>query len=137
MEAIISAPVQTGPGAHSATYTMRTGSFPGVKRPGRGADHPPPSNAEVKERVELYLYSPSGPLWPVSAQSLPFICTYDRNVHICTATAARSPFKDETRLFYIRIQCVPRSKHCPPRLHKTSLLMLHKAKVAVCSEIHT
>ena len=26
-----------------------TGSFPGVKRPGRGFDHPPPSNAEVKE----------------------------------------------------------------------------------------
>ena len=26
-----SAPVQTGPGAHPASYTMRTGSFPGVK----------------------------------------------------------------------------------------------------------
>jgi hypothetical protein len=26
---------------------------PGVKRPGRGVDHPPPSSAEVKERVEL------------------------------------------------------------------------------------
>ena len=37
----------------------------GVKRPGRGFDHPPPSSAEVKERTELYLYSPSGPLWPV------------------------------------------------------------------------
>jgi hypothetical protein len=24
-----------------------TGSFPGVKRPGRGVDHPPPSSAEV------------------------------------------------------------------------------------------
>jgi hypothetical protein len=24
-----------------------------------------PSSAEVKERVELYLYSPSGPSWPV------------------------------------------------------------------------
>jgi len=35
-----SAPVQTGPGAHPASYTMVTGSFPGVKRPGRGIDHP-------------------------------------------------------------------------------------------------
>jgi hypothetical protein len=35
-------------------------SFPGVKRPGRGVDHPPPSSAEIKERVELYLYSPMG-----------------------------------------------------------------------------
>jgi hypothetical protein len=41
--------VQTGPGAHPASCTMGTGSFPGVKRPGRGADHPPPSSAEVKK----------------------------------------------------------------------------------------
>ena len=31
-----SAPVQTGPGAHPASCTMGTGSFPGVKS-GRGA----------------------------------------------------------------------------------------------------
>jgi hypothetical protein len=35
-----SAPVQTGPGAHPASYTMGTGSFPEVKRPWRGIDHP-------------------------------------------------------------------------------------------------
>jgi len=34
-EARFSAPVQTGPGAHPATCTMGTGSFPGVKS-GRG-----------------------------------------------------------------------------------------------------
>jgi hypothetical protein len=34
---------------------MDTGSFLGVKRPGRDVDHPP-SNGEVKERVELYHY---------------------------------------------------------------------------------
>jgi len=39
-------------------------SFPGLKQPGRGIDHPPPSSAKVKERVELYLYSPSGPSRP-------------------------------------------------------------------------
>jgi len=60
-----SAPVQTGTGAHPASYKMGTGSFMGVKRLGRGVDHPPPSSAEVKERVELYCYSPSGPSWPV------------------------------------------------------------------------
>ena len=42
-----------------------TRSFLGLKRPGRGADHPPPSSAEVKERVQLQLYSLSGPLRPV------------------------------------------------------------------------
>jgi hypothetical protein len=35
-----SAPVQTGPGAHPASYTMGIGSFPQVKRPGRGVEHP-------------------------------------------------------------------------------------------------
>jgi hypothetical protein len=60
-----SAAVQTGPGSHPASCTMGTGSLPGVKRPGRGVDHPPASSAEVKERVELYLYSNSGPLWHV------------------------------------------------------------------------
>jgi hypothetical protein len=52
-------------GSVQDTTTMGTGSSPGVKRPGRGVDHPPPSSAEVKERLELYLYSPSGPSWPV------------------------------------------------------------------------
>ena len=60
-----SATNQTGSGAHPASYTKATGSFPGVKWPGRGVDHPTPSSAEVKERVELYLYFPSGPSWPV------------------------------------------------------------------------
>jgi hypothetical protein len=42
--------VQTGSGTHPASYPMGTGSpFPGGKaRPGRDADHSPPSSAEVK-----------------------------------------------------------------------------------------
>ena len=37
-----SALVQTGPRAHPASCTMGTGSLSrGVKRPGRGVDHPP------------------------------------------------------------------------------------------------
>ena len=52
-----------GPVAHPATYTMVTGSFPGVKRPDRGVDHPPQSRAEFEGRVELYICSPSGPSW--------------------------------------------------------------------------
>jgi hypothetical protein len=42
-----SAPVQTGPGSHQASYTIGTGSFPGVKWPERGVDYPPPSGADV------------------------------------------------------------------------------------------
>jgi hypothetical protein len=40
-----SVPVQTCPEVHIAFCTMGTWSFPGVKRPGRGPDHP--SSAEV------------------------------------------------------------------------------------------
>jgi hypothetical protein len=42
--------VQIGSRAHPASYPVGTrGFFPGVKRPGREADHSPPSSAEVKE----------------------------------------------------------------------------------------
>ena len=53
----------SGPGAHRASYTVGTGSFLAVKQPGHGVNHPPPSSAEVKERVEPYLYS-----WSVPSQ---------------------------------------------------------------------
>jgi hypothetical protein len=43
----------TGPWAHHRVFC------PGIKRPGRGVHHPPSSSAEVEERVELYIYSPS------------------------------------------------------------------------------
>jgi hypothetical protein len=46
------------------------GPFPGVKWPGCGVDHPPQSSTEVKERVEVYLCSPSGPSWPVRGWTL-------------------------------------------------------------------
>ena len=66
MGARLSAPVQTGPGAHPASYTMGTGTFPKVKCV---VDHPPFS-AEVEGRVELYVYSPSVPSWPVLGRPL-------------------------------------------------------------------
>ena len=55
-----------------ASCTMGTGSFPGVKRPGRGADRPPSSKCRGHERVGLYLYSPSGPQWPVIGRTFTF-----------------------------------------------------------------
>ena len=49
-----SAPVQSGPRAQPASYTMCTRALSGgVKRTGRAVNHPPPSSTEVKERVEL------------------------------------------------------------------------------------
>jgi hypothetical protein len=63
MGATFYAPVQTGPGAHPASYTMGTWSFPRVKRPGRGIEHL--SSGDVKEEVELYHCSSFGSLWLV------------------------------------------------------------------------
>jgi hypothetical protein len=65
--------VQIGPGAHPTSCTIGTGSFPAVKRPGRGADHPPPPSAEV-ENEQSYTSTPHlGSWWPVIGRPLPFI----------------------------------------------------------------
>jgi len=45
----ISVPVQPGTGVHPTSYTMCTVSFPGVKWPRRGADHPPHLAPKSKE----------------------------------------------------------------------------------------
>jgi hypothetical protein len=50
-------------GSHPASCTMGKGSFPGVERPGRGANHPTPPSA-------------SRPLVACIGWSLPFIYTY-------------------------------------------------------------
>jgi hypothetical protein len=42
-----------------------SGLFPGGKTAGAWSWPPTPSSVEVKERVELYLYSSSGPSWPL------------------------------------------------------------------------
>jgi hypothetical protein len=39
------------------------GSFPGVQRQGREADHSPPTSAEVKE-TWIYTGTPLAPSWP-------------------------------------------------------------------------
>ena len=48
------------------------GSFPDVKQPGGGVDHLSPSSPEVKEKVELYIYSCESELH-VTGRRLPFL----------------------------------------------------------------
>jgi hypothetical protein len=51
-------PGQTVREAHTFSCTMSTGSFPGVKRPGRVAGHTPLSSADVANGLELFLRLP-------------------------------------------------------------------------------
>jgi len=68
-----STPVQTGPGAHQAYYTMGTWSFPEVKRPGRGVDHPP----HLVPRLRKSRAIPLLPLWAfVACSRLNFTFTF-------------------------------------------------------------
>ena len=52
-------------GPYSRSYNGYLGFSPGIKRQRRGVDHQPSSSAEVKERLELYLFSLSGSSWYV------------------------------------------------------------------------
>jgi hypothetical protein len=68
-----SPPVETGPGGSpSLLYHGYQVFFPGVKRPSRGVYQSPRSRDEVKERVELHVYSPSGSSWPVIGRTSPY-----------------------------------------------------------------
>ena len=61
----VSVPIQTGPGTHPSPIQREPFLIPWVKWQKYAVEHPHPSNAKVKERVELYIYSPSGLSWPV------------------------------------------------------------------------
>jgi len=73
-----STPVHTGSGTHPTSYTMGIGCFPGVKQT--------PSSAEVKERVELYLYSPTEPCCKVNFTFLPSHTLSSTRAHTQTHT---------------------------------------------------
>jgi hypothetical protein len=83
--------VQTGSGAHPASYPMGTG---GKVRPGCDADHSPPSSAEVKNEQELYLLSPHVPPWRVAGQFFYHVYeasgpdVYNRDI-VCTCVQLR------------------------------------------------
>ena len=59
------APVQTGPAAQTSLLNNGYRVSAGGKAAGAWRCTPTPSRTEVKDGVELYLYSPSEPSWPV------------------------------------------------------------------------
>jgi hypothetical protein len=70
---------------------MGTGalSLGGKVQPARGADHSPPSNAEVKKEWELYVLSPKAPPWhvtgPLYLYQFPLTCSWQ--VDVCISGA--------------------------------------------------
>jgi len=58
-------PSRTRPDCLSLLRNRYLVCSPEVRWSGRGVDHPFQSSVEVKERVQLYVSSPSGPSWPV------------------------------------------------------------------------
>jgi hypothetical protein len=93
-------------GPPSLLYNGYRISFPGVKWPWRGVDHPPTSSDRVKERVELYLYSPSGPLWPVLGRTLPLPYT-----HITLSTLMSHTLSLRSSLT-VRLSFIKKAMHC-------------------------
>ena len=67
-----SACVQTDPGIHTPSCTMRAGSLLGLKWVGIGVDHPYTFSDRLKNSTVLYVYSSFGPTCPVVGQTLPF-----------------------------------------------------------------
>ena len=118
-----SSAVQTCPASHPASCTVRTGSISRGKRLRRGLNHTPPSSAEVKETVELYLYSSSGPSRSVLERVLRFtvssvqrdtgerantlgghsICYCEKRSHIntCLILNGYQDTLSESRAFYL------------------------------------
>jgi len=129
--------------AHPVSYTMSTGSFPGVKWTERGVDHPLPSSAEVKERVDLYLYSLSGPSWPLLGRTLLhtliiqlIILTYQNGVFSCVrATRISFSLPMEISRFCpdscisLCLTLTPKSNQASSLLHSNSHLALQTRRL--------
>jgi len=65
------ASVESDPGAHSSSFKCVLSLFPGGQATGVGRLPPIPFRSKVKESVQLYFYSPYGPLWAVKRWNLP------------------------------------------------------------------
>ena len=116
----LSAPVQTGPEAYPAFYTMDTGSIPRVKWLLRGVNHPPPCRAEVKERTctnplglhdlflgEFYLF------YVFESKCFFFNSTPVSISHLSLGPSNDIFFTSFTIAIFAPLSCPPRLTHVP------------------------
>ena len=85
-------------GPPSLLYNGYRLSFPGAKRLGRGVNHPTPTSAEVKDRVELYVYSPLAPSWPVPGRASPLPLLYKILFFLRLSTSLVWLLRNHTRM---------------------------------------
>ena len=111
---------------------------PGVKRPGRGADHPPPSKRRGHERVGLYLWASVVACYRENLPYLPQLAVeksrrkkvYElfKKYHIIIAVISadiRKKHNDSLNLFYIT-NCKFCSLNCLVRSKIVFLITKHK-----------
>ena len=85
-------------GPPSLLYNGCQISFPVVNRLASGVNHTPSSSDEVKEGVELYLYSPSGPSWTVLGRTFFALHIYN-------------PYIRHTFLWYLKMELKYENPH--------------------------
>jgi hypothetical protein len=87
--------IRPSPDPTQAPVRWAPGVFPWGKEGGAWLQPPPPSSVEVKGRLELYLYSPSGHSWPVIDRLylLPLIFGYNLVLFI-NEDSGKVPWRD-------------------------------------------
>jgi len=131
-----SAPVQTGPEAHPASNTMGTGTFPGIKRPGRGVDHPP----HLAPRLRKSSAIPLLPLWAfVTRSRVNFIFTFTFTLTLFVhSVVLRSQIVDGEVFFGFRVLSGHSVDTCAPRLmcESTATLPTERSQAAAVAQLN-
>ena len=97
-------PVQTGPEDHPASCKTGTGSFPGAKvRPGRAADHSPPSSAAVMEEQSYTSTHPLGHIGPVTGSLCLFTFIFSKSKVFDRLVCCAAQFGTRLQTFHYKI----------------------------------
>jgi hypothetical protein len=115
-----SAPVQTGPGTHPASYTMGTGSFSGVKRDQGVTLTPHPLLVPwSKKSRAIYIYCPYGP-YSLYRASVPVQYSYTS-----TAPMGRTACTEPQCLYSTAIPLLPLWVIRPVQSHSACTVELY------------
>jgi hypothetical protein len=90
------------PGPTQPPVQWVSGTSRGLRRPGRDADHTPPSSAAFKKELNYSSTHPKGPPGPVTGFPLPVVKRSLRNI----------------RLYKYCLSCLPKCGHINSRLRK-------------------